>query len=197
VDRTTGGKGFEPWVLRCGKHSGFFAGSSTANFGDGDIDSAGKAWGIFAHSNETAAAYRRITAGPLGVSTQRFSFRFDHGKVKPGGPSVGVGFQNAASNNLWELFFAGGDAHYIINDGDGGRNSNIPFTSDGLRIVFRLTSADEYLVEIVVGSKTNRRTGRLIQQADQSVRLVHFWNYDAGDGAQHDAYFNNLLILAD
>ena len=39
---------------------------------------------------------------------------FDHGLVEKDGPSVGIGMQNAATNNLWEFFFTGGTANYTI-----------------------------------------------------------------------------------
>jgi serine/threonine protein kinase len=197
-DGVQGGRGFDPWVMRCGLHSGFFVGSSTDNPGPGDIDTAGKAWGIFAHSNDYAAAWRRISAGRLGVATQQLILRMDHGKVRPGGPSVGVGLQNASSNNLWEFFIAGGDKEYIIHDGaDDGHSSRIPYTEDGIRIQFRLTSTAEYVAEIIVGSKTNRRTGKLIAEADKGIRVIHLWNFNAGDGHTYDAYFNDLSVISD
>ena len=190
----TGGTGFSPWTLRCGQYSGFFIGSSTSNAGEGDIDKAGKAWGMFAREKDVASAWRTFSEGPLTVGSRKFVIDFDHGLIEKGG-SVGLGLQNAASNTLWEFFFPGGAEHYTVRDAGGERDSGIPFSQGSVRVEFRLTSPTEYVAVIIADTSTITLKGALITADDQQVRVVHVWNYNAGEGSPHDVYFNHIAIV--
>jgi hypothetical protein len=195
TDGMSGGAGLDPWTLKSGPDAGFFLGSSKANTGKGSVDTMGKAWGLFAHSNDTASAWRRFSGGPLAVGSQRFEIDFDHGQVGKGGPSVGLGLQNGASNTLWEFYFSGGSKTYVVHDADGHRDSGIPYTTDGIHINFQLTSPTEYVAEIAAGLETKKVTGRLVDEPDQQVRVVRLWNFNAGDGSKRDIYFNRIAVL--
>ncbi|MFH0908038.1 MAG: serine/threonine-protein kinase [bacterium] len=194
-DGVTGGTGFDAWVLRSGPHAGFFVGSSTRNTGIGNIDTSGKAWGLFANSGDTASAWRRFSAGALAVGTERFDIDFDHGKVGANGPSVGLGLQNAASNTLWEFYLAGGSANYVLRDADGERDSGIRRSTEALHISFRLTSSKQYAADIAAGFSMKNFKGRLISDTDPDVVQVYVWNFNAGEGSAHDTYVNRMVIL--
>lgn len=194
-DGVTGGTGFEPWVLRNGPDAGFFIGSSAQNAGIGNIDASGKAWGLFAHNKGMASAWRRFSAGPLAVSSQRFDIDFDHGNLGEAGSSVGIGLQNAASNTLWEVYLPGDGANYMYRDGDGEHDSGIPKSTESLHISFRLTTAKDYTAEIAAGFSMKKYKGRLVDDPDKGVAQVHIWNLDAGSGSSRDVYINRMTIL--
>jgi hypothetical protein len=194
VDGSSGGTGFGRWILRCGGNAGFFIGTSLDNSGGvGGIDTRGKSWGLFTHSKGYADAYRLFTAGPLAVSPQRFTFDFDNGAIELGGSSAGWGLQNATSNTLWEFYSAGGET-YIMRDGNGEANSGIQFTTNGLHFEFRLTERSKYSVMISSGGMTNMLAGKLIEDPDQRISMLHLWSFNVGRGKDHDVYFNNLRI---
>lgn len=195
TDGSTGGEGFAPWVLRSGgKTSGFFVGSSGANEGAGQIDTGGKAWGMFASGGEMAEAWRTLAGDPLQVARESVRIGFDHGFIGPDGASVGLGVQNAASNNLWEFFSRGGETNYVVHDALGMRDSGIPLSAESLLVEFRLVSESDYAATVIAGLTTFTLKGSLISRPDASVRIIHLWNHDAGPGNIHDAYFNNLSV---
>ena len=194
VNGDTGGTGFGPWVLHCGKDAGFFIGTSLDNSGGvGGIDNRGKSWGLFAHSKGHADAYRLFAAGPLAVTSQYFAIDFDSGKIKSRGGSVGWGLQNITSNTLWEFYYAGGET-YIVRDGSGENDSGIPMTAKGMHCEFRLTEPLRYSATITANGVTNVLAGTLIGDPDHRIRILHLWNSNAGPGKNHDVYFNNLRI---
>ena len=194
VHGANGGSGFGPWDLQCVNNAGFFLGNSLDNSGgSGGINRRGKSWGMFAHSQGNADAYRPFADGPLALAPQRFMIDIDNGLVDPGA-SVGLGLQNGNSNTLWEFFFVGGNRNYTVRDGTGEINTGIPFTTRGLHCTFVLTEATAYAVDIVCEGQTNTLKGRLIDNPDQEISRIHLWNFNAGSGPDHDVYFNSIQI---
>jgi hypothetical protein len=113
---------------------------------------------------QLAAAIRPFTGGGLEVG-QTFSIRFEHGFIQSGnlnpefGPRIGgwVGvtlrtgtiaqfiedplqpFGNISGN--WGFGFQGGQQNYLVYDAQSpsGRQTNVPFTVNGLTVQFTLT----------------------------------------------------------
>jgi hypothetical protein len=87
------GTDFGPWSLSTSSgdvtRNGHFIGTSTLNGDgvdnnvDGDIDTAGRAWGLYANQSNFSRATRPFDS-PL-VSGSTFSIRIDNGIVDPGG----------------------------------------------------------------------------------------------------------------
>jgi hypothetical protein len=195
--------GFGPWVLSVTSNdlarNGFFVGDSTGNgFGaDGtDINTAGKAWGLYSNLGQTAAGVRPLAGGPLAPG-QAIEFRMDNGLIEAG--AVGAGLQNAQAQNVWEVFFRGGQAYYEYVDASGMQLSTIPFTDDGIVVTVRLTSYNTYVAKIseVEGTNVMNITGTLMMPYGGSiVSQLRVFSYDVGEGGDHDAYFNALTVDA-
>ena len=197
------GSGFGAWTLSLPANSGNYLGTSTTNAGGGSggIDTGVQSFGLWANTGAAGHGYRPLTGGSL-ASDQRFRIDLDNGWIGSGGPSVGFGLQNSASNNLWEFYFAGGDGSYTINRNGGVFATGIPFTGNGLHVDFGFTGTTNFTVDITAyfnaghTSFTNYTfTGSLLAQADQGVRQLHIWNANAGSGPNYDAFFNSMSVI--
>jgi len=218
-----GGYGWAPWSLTTSlSTSGHFIWDSTKNgnglddgivgglAADSDInttigpvpDQSGdpdpnttdpRAWGMWANGGAQADAYRPFTGGPLGIG-EKFRMDFDNGYVDTGG-SVGLGLQNAAGQTLWEVFFAGGGNFYMNNDAAGVVATTVGFGDEGLHVDFTLTGPAAYTMTLTRRDGVSQTiNGNLIGQADQNIAQVHAFNWNAGAGSDHDAYFNSMLV---
>ncbi|MEZ4762494.1 MAG: hypothetical protein R3C26_04595 [Calditrichia bacterium] len=124
---SNGGTGFGAWVLSTTGAAGHFRDSSTNNgFGDGnsdgDINTSGRAWGMYANSGGLSEAIRPFSTAL--VAGQKFSISMDNGDVQSGSnQTVGFGLQNSSGENLFEFYFRGGAIYYDFNDLDGQRSS--------------------------------------------------------------------------
>ena len=170
---------------------GSFIGSS------GKIDSsATTAFGLYANSGGSSDVYRGFGSLEVGQTIQ---VDIDNNLVDSSGPSVGFGIQNSAGQNLWELYFAGGGTDYTLHDGSGNNVTTIPFTQNGLRITFTLTSATGYsaIIQVLNGGSTyGPFTGALITlgSGTQVPGQLHFWDFNAGSGSVYNFFFNNLYV---
>lgn len=193
-----GGFGFGPWQLAVGSDGGHFVSSSSGNAGggSGDIDTGGRAWGLWS-TNGTTEAVRSFT-GNLATG-QVFRVAFDNGWITSG-KSAGLALQNASGDNLWELYFSGGDAYYVLHNSAGTVATRIPFTGDGMMIEFELIGATTYLAEVKAAyggeEKAWNFAGHLIAQGDQDVTRFRSWNFEAGPGANYDSFINSMSIGA-
>jgi len=188
-----GGSGFGDWAIDASGTGGQFMGSSAGNAGgaSGDIDTGGRAWGLWASSGTTEAV-RPLSGGALSIG-QVVQLSFDNGWVSSS-QSVGVALRNAASNSLWEFLFLGGTNNYYVKDGSGTVYTAIPFTGDGLQIAFEQTGATAYSTDVSVGTNTWNFTGTLITQADMEIAQLRGWNFEAGSGGNYDVFLNNLSV---
>jgi hypothetical protein len=153
-----GGFGFFPWTLNnTGPNSGHFIFTSTENGdgdsnGDGDIDTAGRAWGMFANSGELAEAFRGFNS-PLAAG-DTFRVAMDVGFIDSGSVDL-MALRTFGGDNRMELLFIGGQNTFLINDFVVGFDTGIPFTDEGLEVAVRITGADTYDVAITeLGSGT-------------------------------------------
>ena len=187
-----GGSGFSAWQLAVGGSGGLFTASSTTNAGgtSGGIDSGGRSWGLWSTSGVTEAV--RPLSGTLSTG-QVLRLSFDNGWINSG-KSAGIAFRNAASNNLWEFYFSGGESYYSINDQAGTSASTVPYTGDGLQIAFQMVGTTSYLANVTIGTSVWRLAGALISQTDSGIAQIRCWNYEAGSGSSYDVFLNNLSV---
>jgi hypothetical protein len=193
-----GGTGFGPWTLVSNgnpNQTGFFIGSS-ANNGtapSGNIDVAGKSWGMYSNTNVAAEAIRPLTGGGLAVG-QHLSLDMDNGFINNGG-SVGVSLRSGTTNRF-ELFFNGGQNNYTYADATGNHDTGVGFTANGLNLDLTLTGPDAYLFQIHPGSVNDpiAFSGTLSGTAGSAIDTVRLFNFNAGGGGASDAFFNNLAV---
>ena len=207
---SNGGYGFASWTLTHGAaNSGFFPGSSQGNGNaDGNIDTSGKSFGMFANTGESADAVRPFTAGGSNGTAildlnQEFSLSLDTGFIDAGG-TVGFGLQNSGGTNRIQLYFISGDPHYTINVNNSILDTGISFTSAGLDIAFRQGAADTWSMSVTPnGGSTTVFTNVSLGISGTAVGLlvasdisqVHVFNSNAGPGATHDAFVNKLKVV--
>lgn len=195
-----GGTGFQPWILSVFNVSaGHFMGNSTANgnglddgtingaAGDGDVNVAGRAWGLWANGSATADGVRPFI-GALSVG-QSVIAHLDNGYIDTGG-TVGVALQNSSGQNVWELFYAGGNPTYSNNDAGGVNSAALGFGDEGLRIQFTLTGAGTYDVALTRFDGVGVGYSGILMNPSggQAIDRFRLFNYNAGEGASRDAF---------
>jgi hypothetical protein len=187
------------WTLQGTGNHGHFIGDSRNNGDgsddntDGDINSAGnRAWGMWAKDGGLAEAYRGLGYTTLTVG-QTFKIDMDNGNVQSGG-TVGFALRTASGEDRFELFFIGGESYYKVRDDAGSHVTSIPFTTEGLHIEVTLTAMDSYSVTILrkFSGQTETLTGTLAGPAGSAINNVRLFSFDAGDGSDKDAFFNNI-----
>ncbi len=192
------------WMLTGTGNHGHFIGDSRNNGdgsddnADGDINTAGnRAWGMWAKDGGLAEAYRGFGYTTLSVG-QTFKIDMDNGNVQSTG-SVGFGLRTHGGQNRFEFFFSGGNTHYFINDGDNGSRGGalvtpVNFTTEGLHVEFTLASADAYSLTVTrkFSGETHTISGSLAGTAGSAIDNARFFSFDAGDGSDKDAFFNNI-----
>jgi hypothetical protein len=185
-----------------GGQNGSFVDSSTGNGdgdgnADGDVNTAGRAWGLYANSSQTSSAVRPFS-GDLLVG-QAFSINIDNGFIQSGG-TVGFGLQNSSNQNLFEFFFVGGDSAYKVNRSGGSVLTSIGFTDEGLRLSFVLTDANSFsftIDQMINGVGIDQTmTDDLIPQTDLGIEKVRLFNFNAGSGGANNAFYNSIAISA-
>ncbi|MCE9614055.1 MAG: hypothetical protein K8T26_07245 [Lentisphaerae bacterium] len=204
---TGGVAGFGPWILTTTstnvEENGHFIGNSALNGGgtnavpDGDINTGGKAWGLYANQGQTAAAVRPFVGGPLVVG-QSVSCAMDTGYAD-GGSAVGVGLQNANGENVVEVLFRGGELTYEVSDASGLHAIPFGYTNDGMVVQITLTSFATYAGSIMPfpsgvattfsGDLMNPPGGPLAMQA-------RVFAFNTGSGPERDQFFNSLEVTA-
>lgn len=194
---------FGPWSLDGFGISpnvfGYFSGTSTANAdgdsnGDGDIDTGGRAWGLYGSNGQPAVA-SRVLSHPVR-SGESFSFRFDNGLAESGsrpgvdlvdGTSrvvVGIAYDPLVSAQFYSLFYLDG----------GSRATRMPVTDEGVEATVRMTSATEFaikLVDISTGFSV-LETGRVNPQATGEIVGFLAYNANAESGPPRDFFVNSL-----
>jgi hypothetical protein len=152
-----------------------------------------RSWGMWANNGGSADAYRPFTGGPLSVG-QTFSMDFDNGYIDSG--TVGLGLQNAAGATLWEVYFVGGNPNYFNRDAAGQVATIVPFGDEGLHVDFTLIGPTAYTMTLTRRDGVFQTiNGNLILDADQNLAQVHAFNFNAGSGDDHNAYFNSMSVV--
>jgi len=191
------GSGFGNWTLSSSGSAGHFTASSAGNGdgddnSDGDIDDAGRAWGMFANSGGLSEAFRPLNQ-PLATG-ETFSIHMDNGFVNG---SVGFGLQNSSGENLIEFFFTGGNSNYTLKDASGDINTGLSYTDEGLLFELTLTGTSTYeatISRLTDGSSTSFNGNLMSPVGGQEIARLRLFNVDAGFDAPANLYFNNLQI---
>ena len=207
-----GGYGFGAWSLAADPNSGIFIGSSAGNGGgdpggDGDVDRAGKAWGLFANSG-TILNVNRDVDEPLAIGSV-LRLDMDNGYVDAGG-FVGfrlLGPMGAHGRpNMFAFTFQGGTTNYRISTTTGELDTGIGFTDSGLHFVLAVVDAGGGVPALDVriagkgagdGAAFDRQfNGLPLGAGDGTIRAIQLFNQAAGSHADHNLFFNNLNVAA-
>jgi len=200
-----GGSGWSgPWSLTTspgasGSQAGHFIGSSTVN-GDsssgGDIDTAGRAWGLYANSSYISSATRGFAGEFLGIG-QTFVFDFDNGFID-NGSSVSATLRGAGGTPDFYFNFVGDTANYHV--GQSGifgftTDTGVGFTDQGLHVEIELTGTNTVSTSITpLGGSTTVVNSTLAGNA--AWDRVMFENANAGSGDANNLYINSISVQA-
>ena len=199
---SNGGNNFGPWMLSTQNNNastgGHFIASSTGNGdgdsnSDGDIDTGGRAFGMYANSGDVSNAVRNfvqlLTPGTV------FSLQMDNGWIESGG-TVGFGLQNASGENLLEFYFRAGESDYKYNDASNEQGTGLGFTDEGLNIEITLLTATTYaIIATRLDGGSFSTTGTLKNPAGgQDMARFRVFNANAGPDAPRNAYFNRFSV---
>lgn len=194
-----GGTGFGAWQLSPASNTGnagFFISTSASNGdgdgnSDGDINTSGIAFGLYANGGGLASAVRPFSIDLFAGAT--LDLKMDNGYIDGGG-TVGFGLQNSSGNNLLEFYFVGGTSFYQYNDLTGAHNTSVGFTDEGLSLSITLTSATAYQLSVTQlnGGTTTLYNGSLKNPAGgQGAHQLRLFDANAGGGGAKDAFFNS------
>jgi hypothetical protein len=145
-----------------------------------------KGFGLWANSGGVSTASRAMpSAMQVG---DVFSIRFDNNWIDNGG-STGIALTNASGSSRVRFYFNGGETNYRIDDSTIGRDTGIPYTSDGLLLEFTVTSANAYRLK-VGGSTIN---GSLTGSGDITGFVVT--NQNAGPNTERNLYLGAMSFV--
>jgi hypothetical protein len=209
VNAQNGGSGFGAWTLTSGTNSGFFMDTSSNNGApppSGNIDTAGKSWGMFASMGDTASAVRPFTLGGPNASKQlavgqSISLAMDNGVIQTGG-MVGFSLNDGMGNPRFEFYYLGGDSvdSYKININGTQSNLNLPFTANGFsNITFTLGASNTWSLSITengVAGTMHYSSASFSNLAASNMAQISLFDVNAGSASNNFAFFNSLLINA-
>lgn len=179
--------------------AGFLTMSSQNNgWVDGNIDTSGRSWGLYANSSYFASATRPFS-GALSIG-QTFVIDMDNGFVENGG-YVGFtlsGYGDPGSTDQFSFYFVGGQNNYKTSVGQflwfQETDTGVPFTSAGLRVAYTLTGATSYSLSITpAGGSTTVLNGNMV--ISSPLEYVELYNRNAGAGSLNDGFFNTMAIV--
>ena len=196
-----GGSEWQAWSMGGSGNAGYFVGTSQSNgFNNGNIDTDGRAWGLWANGGGMVSASRVYGDGTnLFGCGYTISLDMDTGFIDAGsrvGFSI-IGTGDSRTYGDISVYFTGGGTNYIVSQGSWywitTYDTGIPFDSKGLH------------VEIDIG-KTNNFTCRLTPSGGSTVTIngnaqagnlhvLELFSQNAGAGSTNDVFFNNLRIL--
>ncbi len=181
-----GGFGFLPWTL---SGNTFLGQSQTNGFGDGNIDTAGRAWGFYDEGVQSRPFAAELEVGDT------FSIAFDNGFLNNGN-TPGFRLVDAGGNEQFAFYFVGGTGSYRISDGSVDNfETGIGYTSAGLEVEFTLLAGDTYSVFIkrnVDATGTTISGNSLRAGGDVSgLQIFGFGNTPDGSG---DYFANSISI---
>ena len=196
-----GGDGFGAWSFSTGAtgNGGQFAGTSQNNGAtNGNIDTTGRAWGLWANGGGSINAIR-----PFGFTLQAgdsFAADVDTGYIDAGG-QVGfmlTGFGDPRSSSQISFLFRGGGTNFVINAGKYywtmETNTGVAFTSKGVHVVVTLGELGAFTCAITPNGGVTTVVKCIDPAGAGGLDHVELFNSNAGSGSSHDAFFNNLTL---
>ena len=212
------GSGFGKWTMQtstvpdaANSHAGFYIASTSEKSDLKGAALSDKAFGLYANGTgfECAAAFRPFEK-PLKIG-QSFSFLMEHGDIvkkfdtdDPSGGSIGLtlratndsdSHEDYNKESRFEIGYYKPASAYIIYDGDGTKQLDMPLAKGGLGVTLTLTGPDTYDLEITVLAtrQTTKLTGRKLG-GTPGAPIKSFCLFDR-NGETNDAYFNGFQIL--
>lgn len=194
-----GGFGFNAWTLNVStsntNNAGHFIGGSQFNAnneGPENINTSGEAFGMYANSSNASSAFRTFAVTTLVGN--KYRFELDNGWIN-NGSAVLAGFYSGATA-VGGVEFIGGNSLGVYNIKDGATNTNttIGFTGKGLTYELEITGATTYTSTL----KKKDGSGIYVHNGTfgGSIDNFRFYNTNAGNGGNHDAFVNSLEIDA-
>ncbi|NLB65909.1 MAG: hypothetical protein GX803_05515 [Lentisphaerae bacterium] len=171
-----GGTGFSAWQLNAEE-------DTSGHFVNGNL------WGLWSHEGHLSESIRPFPSA-LAVG-QSFHVHMKNGWIWEIGGGIGVALQNASGDTLWEFYFNGGDDFYSIT----GDTTDIGWTDAGIDIVFTVTSAGNYSVDVTpVGGSKRTYTGTFTGD----IARFRAWSYsngtDDGQNENRDYFIGAMKI---
>ncbi|MBS1705293.1 MAG: PEP-CTERM sorting domain-containing protein [Armatimonadetes bacterium] len=186
-----GGYGLGPWTSIPATNSNTagnfqYTSSQNGNGASGNIDSAGKSWGLYANSNSFSQIYRAITVPMTGYRVVELDF--DNGWID-------VGQSAYFSIGSYYFGFTGGQSNYSYDTGAGLVDSGLPFSTDGLHAKLILNGSGGWNFS-VTSLATNSVWASAQLSGANIPTLISATNINAGFGASNNAYINNIRVTA-
>ncbi|MCS6770830.1 MAG: hypothetical protein NZ740_02250 [Kiritimatiellae bacterium] len=198
-----GGYGFAPWVIPyAGTNTLTFVQSSTVNGdgdsnADGDIDTAGVAWGLASELGLFMVAYRPFTGGPLQPG-QSLNVAFDTGFDDPSEETgQGIGLGNSALDEYYFVFYrASNSLTYLFSDAlNDGSDTGIPVSDEGGQFTFSMVGPTNYLATVtMIGGGTYSWSGSL-SNAPESFLVGRTFGTNFSSSAESYRIFINRLEI--
>lgn len=195
-----GGFGFDAWVFQnAGNAAGFLAdGTAGLNY----IATSAKAWGTYANGGgyQGMAAFRGLSSNDLSEANEKLKISMENGAVQNGG-TCGIVLRNGNAttdadsyddNQRLQFYFLGGDANYKLIDSSGTVDTGVPYTANGVRLIFKMTGANTYKLDIYQangGAQSASLTGTLAGSG--GIESVALFNRDVESA---DVFFNALEV---
>jgi hypothetical protein len=189
-----GGMGWgSGWILgNSASGAGHLVGTSTMTGDgdddmDGDIDTGGRAFGLYAQENGAQANASRLLDGALAPG-QSVALDMDHD------PSCEPGFR--LSNGMGEIrfFFHYGlpPQGYETLDADGFNALGIPGTDEGVHVEVTLTGADSYDLAVTpAGGAMSTFSGTLASSGP--ITQIYLEQHTSA-AVHREAYFNSISV---
>jgi len=155
---------------------------------DGDIDTGGRAWAFTLTTAGVPANVVRRLDGPLEVG-QTITVEMDHEAVPDPG-TTGIRLTSSVGEQRFALSWFGSQQDYFVLD-DGSQRMNVPYTDEGLTVVFSLTGADSYSVDLTpIGGSTKTISGQLAAGVDITNLILNA----IGTGTTETFFFNSIAV---
>lgn len=200
VDVDAGNDGWTGWSRDPGVNTtdnGTFLGTSNTI----DTGAGNQAWGLYAKNSQTSSATYAF-GGTLAVG-DTVSIDVSIGWINSGG-TVGFGLQNSSNTNRFEAYYIGGDTSdsWKINDADGPDNILGPVTTfaestwqngnlNSLTFLYTQKAGNSF--DLSVNGTPIINSNRNLNASD--ISQIRLFNFNAGDGSNHDQFFNNLEVV--
>jgi len=173
------------------------------------MDNDDNSWGLWAHNN---SGISRIYAfGDALAENQYLEISVSLGDVQNFGV-VGFSLRNSAGTNRFEAYYQGPRPEpdepffnpvqdlWKINDAGGQRDIEGPSTTfaetswaNDNFVTFRFTQLANDTYSFSVNGTDITNTGLTLDASD--IDRIRIFNWNAGEGTNHNQYFNNLAVI--
>ncbi len=200
------GDGFGPWALGfpfggpppSAAEAGHFVFTSTINGdgddnGDGDIDTADRAWGLYANSDFTASALR-LLLHPFTVGSS-LSVKLDFGDMTGTGnpPRQTMDLNMSGVVNL-RVSAIPSQPNYLIGNSLGTTNTGIPRSDEGAQFDFVALAPQQVMVTVTPLDGSPGGVFMFNLPFAGFMDRLQFVNSNGGLDSQNDFFINDLVI---